>query len=145
MDISKVKELIAALDSSGLCSLHYEGGDFKLSLSKAGGAAAPQAAVPAAASAVPAKAAPGEEDVRSGYVCVTAPLVGTLYRAREAGAAPIVSVGDSVEEQAPLCLIEAMKTFRDITAPCRGTVREICFSDGELAEFGAALMYIEPK
>ena len=34
--------------------------------------------------------------------------------------------------------------FSEITAPAQGTVREILFQDGELAEYDAVLMTLDP-
>ncbi|MDR2715015.1 MAG: hypothetical protein LBB42_05840 [Coriobacteriales bacterium] len=71
---------------------------------------------------------------------VKAPLVGIAYRSKEPGAAPFVSVGDTVEEGAVLCLIEAMKMFNEVKAPCGGTVTCIHFEDASLVEHGEPLV-----
>jgi acetyl-CoA carboxylase biotin carboxyl carrier protein len=73
-------------------------------------------------------------------VMVSAPLVGLVYRSREPGAAPFVERGQKVDEGDVLCIIEAMKLFNEITAPCTGTVDAILFEDGTLAEYGAPLI-----
>lgn len=144
MDIKAVKELIGALESSSLTRLHYEDDTLKITLEK-GQAPAPaavlSAALPAAGADAPqpvAQAAPANEN----DCTVTAPIVGTVYRAREPGQSPLVSVGDTVQEGDTLCLIEAMKVFGDVNAPCTGVVKTIHFNDGELAEFGAPLITI---
>ncbi len=77
-------------------------------------------------------------------ILVKTPLVGTVYRAREPGGPPLVQVGQRVRRGEVLCLIEAMKMFSEITAPAQGTVREILFQDGELAEYDAVLMTLDP-
>lgn len=144
MDINAVKELIAALEASSLTHLHYEDGSTKVILDKASGQAAiAGAAVSPAAQAqpLPPQAAPSDAPAADEHV-VTAPIVGTVYRAREQGQSPLVSVGDTVNEGDTLCLIEAMKVFGDVNAPISGVVRKIHFTDGELAEFGAPLVTI---
>jgi len=40
---------------------------------------------------------------------VTAPIVGTFYRAANPDAEPFVKVGDVVEKGKTLCIVEAMK------------------------------------
>ena len=103
-------------------------------------AAAPAAAAPAAAA--PAAPAAGE-DPASHPGAVTSPMVGTCYMAGEPGAAPFVSVGQSVSEGDTLMIIEAMKTMNHIPAPKSGTVKRILVEDGAPVEFGAPLMIIE--
>ncbi|MCL1890978.1 MAG: hypothetical protein FWG00_03020 [Coriobacteriia bacterium] len=71
---------------------------------------------------------------------VKAPLVGVAYRSKEPSAAPFVSVGDTVEEGTVLCLIEAMKMFNEVKAPCGGTVTCIHFEDASLVEHGEPLV-----
>lgn len=144
MDIKAVQELIAALEASTLARLQYEDKTLKITLEKFSSgvvAVAPQAAVPSAPAQAPASPAPA---VRSGTV-VTAPIVGTVYRAKEPGQKPLVSVGDKVKKGDALCLIEAMKLFSEVTAPCAGIVQEIHFTDGDLAEFGMPLLTIEEQ
>lgn len=74
---------------------------------------------------------------------VMAPLVGLAYRSKEPGAEPFVQVGDAVEEGAVLCLIEAMKMFNEVKAPCSGVICAISFVDGDLVEFGAPLFSLD--
>lgn len=74
---------------------------------------------------------------------VTAPLVGVAYLAKEPGAKPFVTVGSRVEQGATLCLIEAMKLFNEVKAPCAGIVREVCVTEGVLVEFDAPLFKLE--
>lgn len=97
------------------------------------GGAAPAAAAPAAASADPATL-PG---------AVTSPMVGTAYLSAEPGAAPFVSVGQTVAEGDTLMIVEAMKTMNHIPAPRAGTVRRILVDDGNPVEFGTPLMIVE--
>ena len=73
---------------------------------------------------------------------VAAPIVGVVYAAREPGAAPFVTVGQSVKKGDTVCVIEAMKMFCDVEASCDGTVAEVRFEDGALAEFGQTLVVI---
>ncbi|MDR3149061.1 MAG: hypothetical protein LBT88_03450 [Oscillospiraceae bacterium] len=137
MNFSNIKQLAALMAEHNLSSLSYEDGEFKLSLSKS-----PAEAVSASPLNTPDAIAPNEDGLN--LVSVTAPVVGTVYRAREPGNPPLVSVGDAVNQGDALCIIEAMKVFSEITAPCAGKVVEIAFSDGALAEFGAKLVVIEP-
>ena len=144
MDIGAVKELISALEHSTLTSLSYKDGDIEVVLSRAVNPAVEAAAPAHLPYAAPQTSETGSTpDDREGCVVVRSPIVGTAYRAREPGALPLVSVGDVVRKGDTLCIIEAMKFFSDVTAPCDGKVVEIAFEDGSLAEFGAVLVILE--
>ena len=96
---------------------------------------------PAAASAPP----PADSTDRSGWIEVKAPNLGTFYRAPSPEADPYVTVGATVTEETEICLIEVMKLFTTMRAGLKGTVREIVAQDGDMVEFGATLMWIEPE
>lgn len=106
-------------------------------------APAPAGAAPAAAVSA-AAAAPDEGAVPPNWVAVTAPNLGTFYRAPKPGAAPYVEVGQTVTEDSELCLIEVMKLFTALRSGVAGTVRRICVPDGAMVEHGQTLFWIEP-
>src|SRR5690606_12274997 len=74
---------------------------------------------------------------------VTAPMLGTIYRAPSPGEARFVEVGVRVTRGQTLGLIEVMKLFNPLQAQVSGVVTEICAGDAELVEFGQTLMVIE--
>ena len=106
--------------------------------------AAPGAPAAAGAGAVATTTADGEVavDVAKGHP-VVAPLVGTFYRSPEPGSKPFVEVGDVVEPDSEVAIVEAMKIMNRITADCAGRITEILVADGEMVEFGQTLMYVE--
>jgi acetyl-CoA carboxylase biotin carboxyl carrier protein len=74
---------------------------------------------------------------------VVCPMVGIVYLSPEPEAPPFVTVGQSVAAGQTLLLVEAMKSFSPIVAPVSGTVTRILVANGEIAEFGQALMLVE--
>ncbi|NLB29784.1 MAG: acetyl-CoA carboxylase biotin carboxyl carrier protein [Clostridiales bacterium] len=133
--MKEVRRLAKILSENGLTRLEYESNGLRIALERNAPAAE--------ASTAPAGAA----DVRRPEpkpigTTVTSPLVGITYRSREPGAPPLAEVGGAVKKGDAVCIIEAMKMFSDVPAPCDGTVLEILFNDGELAEFGAPLLVI---
>lgn len=119
-------------------------------------APAPAGGQPAAAPAAPATQAapapsvgapveaPAERD-RGNWVAVTAPNLGTFYRAPSPDAAAYVTEGAAVTPETEICLVEVMKLFTTIRAGLSGTVREIVAQDGAMVEYGETLMWIEPE
>lgn len=77
------------------------------------------------------------------YYAVTAPLVGTFYRASAPDAAPFVEVGDHVKTGDVLCIVEAMKSMNEIQSDVSGVVKEICANNAELVEFDQVLFKIQ--
>jgi biotin carboxyl carrier protein len=75
---------------------------------------------------------------------IRAPNLGTFYRAPKPGAPPYVEVGQRVEPDSEVCLIEVMKLFAPVRAGLAGVVREIRARDGEMVEFDQALIVVEP-
>ena len=64
----------------------------------------------------------------------------------EKGGKKIVSpmVGDVVEEDTVVCIIEAMKVMNEIKAEMKGKVVEALVNNGEAVEYGQVLFIIEP-
>ena len=77
------------------------------------------------------------------YHEIKAPLVGTFYRAPTPGAEPFIEVGDRVNAEDTLCIIEAMKSMNEIKADISGVVQEIRAQNGQLVEFGQAIIIID--
>jgi acetyl-CoA carboxylase biotin carboxyl carrier protein len=101
------------------------------------------AAMPAAApvaAAAPA-AAPADDAKHAG--AVLSPMVGVAYLASEPGAAPFITVGQTVAVGQTLLLIEAMKTYNQIRAQKAGTVMRILVETGQPVEYGQPLLIVE--
>jgi len=145
-DPEALRALADLLTSSGLSEIELAEGDRKLRLARA---IAPvnvpvmaAAAQPAALVEAPAAAAARPDPTRHPGA-VKSPMVGVAYLSAEPGAAPYVSVGQSVEAGATLLLIEAMKTFNQIKAPKAGVVTQILVAAGAPVEYDEPLLIIE--
>jgi acetyl-CoA carboxylase biotin carboxyl carrier protein len=106
-------------------------------------AQAPAAEAPREVAAASGAAKPDDADAK--FSKVTSPMVGTFYRSPAPGAKPFVEVGDVVQENSVLCIIEAMKLMNEIKAEMRGTVRKILVDNGKPVEYGQALFLVEPS
>jgi len=80
-----------------------------------------------------------------GAILIKSPMVGSFYRAPEPGARPFVEVGQQVEADTVVCIIEVMKLMNSIPASAVGVVTHILVEDGGPVEFGQVLMVIEPS
>ena len=91
-------------------------------------APAPSAAPTAAPAAAPAAAASDSS--------VNAPIPGTILKVN-------VTVGQSVQAEDVLCILEAMKMENEIKAPRAGKVTQILVSKGVNVVSGSPLVVIE--
>jgi len=73
---------------------------------------------------------------------VSAPLVGTYYAAASPDNPNFVKVGDRVEENTIVCIIEAMKVMNEVKAGMSGTIAEILVENAHPVEFGTKLFRI---
>ena len=94
-----------------------------------------------AAPAAPAAAAPRQDESLHAF---KSPMVGTFYRAPSPEASAFASVGDTVDENSTVCIIEAMKVMNEIAPDVRGEVVSIEVENGEAVEYGQTLFLIRP-
>ena len=86
-----------------------------------------------------------DADVLDGLVVIAAPMVGTFYRAPSPEAESFVNVGDEIEVDQVICVIDAMKLMNEITADISGEIVEILVEDGQPVEYDQSLFRIRPK
>lgn len=116
-------------------------------------AAAEPVAAAAAPAARPQQAAADKPDPKpgaelasdEGLVPVTANVTSVFYRKPSPEEPPFVEVGDVVEEDTVICLLEVMKCFRQVMAGTRGVVAKICAESNNLVEQGSVLFLIRPE
>jgi biotin carboxyl carrier protein len=80
---------------------------------------------------------------REGVVDVTAPMVGTFFRAPAPGEPPFVELGTAVDEATQVCILEVMKLMNAVPAGTRGTIVEICRENGAAVEYGDVLFRVQ--
>ena len=114
------KAVTVEVTGDGEYTAKVGGKSFKVAVGE--GAAAPAAAAPAA----------GSGDAKA----VPAPLPGTVMKIN-------VAVGDQVEADTTLLILEAVKMENEIKAGFAGTVKEICVAQGGVVSAGDVLVKIE--
>ncbi len=141
-DPDAIRALAAVLSETGLTEIEIAEKDSRIRVVRA---AAPPVAAPVPPVAPPPAAAPAPAvpDEASHPGAVLSPMVGVAYLSPEPGAAPFVTVGQSVAAGQTLLLIEAMKTFNQIRAPKAGTVARILVANSTPVEYGEVLLILE--
>jgi acetyl-CoA carboxylase biotin carboxyl carrier protein len=76
---------------------------------------------------------------------VVSPMVGTFYRAASPDAPPYVEVGQQVDPETVVCIIEAMKVMNEIKAEVTGVITDIVAENAKPVEFGQKLFAVRVK
>ena len=150
MDLKKIKDLINLMRKNDLSVLKIEDNGVKITLKRGNDfepvihtttvAAPAPAALPAPAGPAAAPASPGGKLHE-----ITSPMVGTLYGAPSPEAQPYVKIGQDVQEDTVVCIVEAMKVMNEIKAECRGTIVDIVAENGKPVQYGQVLFRVQPK
>ena len=152
MDLRKLKTLIELVETSGIAELEIQEGEERVRITRSPSTPASAIAMapatqhvavghPSAGAAPATPAAAEEPPTPEGHV-VKSPMVGTFYRSATPGTKPFVEVGDTVEEGAALCIVEAMKLMNEIEADKAGVVKAVLTENGQPVEFGQPLFVI---
>jgi acetyl-CoA carboxylase biotin carboxyl carrier protein len=151
LDLKLIKDLIGVMDKGKLSKLHIkEKNGFEVLLEREN----PVAPIASIASherhhfvpahpheALPHAAAKAEESKPGHFV--KSPMVGTVYKSPSPDHAPFVVIGDRVEENTVVCIVEAMKVMNEVKAGKSGVIKEILFDNMQPVEFGTKLFRIE--
>lgn len=155
-DLDQIRAVIKiASESEDIAELEVESPTLKVSVKKVAGAVRAtatsnpgghgpaetmQVTIPAAPPPPARGAATAPADQ---LVPITAPMVGTFYRATNPDAPPFVAEGDAIEPGQTVCIIEAMKLFNEIQSEVRGRVVRILVESGAPVEFGQPLFLVD--
>lgn len=147
-DVFEMDQLVRLIDlmkEHDLVEVDLEQGDQKIRLAR--GTAAP-AAMPTAAAAAPAPVA-SEPEVQeaaaedANIVTICSPMVGTFYSKPNPESEPFVKIGDSVDVDTTICIVEAMKVFNEIPAEVRGKVVAVLADNEEPVDHGRPLFKVD--
>jgi len=78
------------------------------------------------------------------YTTIKSRMVGTFYNSLSDDQPPLVKVKDIVKLGQKICVIEAMKIMREISADKGGRVVKILVENGHPVEYGQDMFLVEP-
>ena len=149
MELKDIKILIDLMKKNDLSVFQMEKDGFKILLKKGQppavnypAAAPPFAAAPAPAAFAPPTASTSAAETAKGEE-ILSPMVGTFYQAMSPDAPPYVKVGQSVQVDSVVCIIEAMKVMNEIKSEVAGVVAEILAENGKPVQFGQPLFRLQ--
>lgn len=148
MDIKQIEELLVTMEKRGLRRLRLKqekGFEIELEREPAILASSVESIVPRQSMVQPIQQSHIVEESKKkesvGKV-IHAPLVGTFYSAPSPAEPLFVKIGDQVEEETVVCIIEAMKVMNEIKAGVRGKISEILVENAQPVEFGTPLFRV---
>ncbi len=151
-DVRKIRRLVALMNEHELSELDLRQADTRIRIRRgpeqittsgpvpAAFAAPASAALPAEA-ATPAPPAKASEDH---LLTVRSPMVGTFYVSPNPESPAFIKVGDQVQADTVVCIIEAMKVFNEIPAGVSGKVVSILVENQAAVDFDHPLFKVDP-
>lgn len=85
--------------------------------------------------------APSQPEKKGSYV--KSPMVGTFYQSPSPEEPAFVKVGDTVDADTVVCIIEAMKVMNEVKSGVKGVVVELMVENNHPVEFGTPLFRVE--
>jgi len=159
MDLKEIKAVIDLMTRNGLSEFELEKEGFKLRVKRGPSGEwvtstapvvshAPAVAHHAPVSAIPAApvagAAPTPTPAPAAGAQIVSPMVGTFYRSPSPDSPPYIDVGQEVNKETVVCIIEAMKLMNEIKAEHKGVIVEVLAQNGKPVEFGKPLFAVRP-
>ncbi len=152
MQIEEIRAIVEMMSKHNLSEFKVEAEDMRLSLKRGipGGTVTfaspqnmmqlpqPQIAAPSATPAPSTAPAPSAQKIT-----IDAPIVGTFYSSASPDSPSYVKIGDKVDPDTVVCIIEAMKVMNEIKAEKTGTIKEILVKNSQSVEYGCPLFVIE--
>jgi acetyl-CoA carboxylase biotin carboxyl carrier protein len=148
MNVEQIRELVSLLRECNVKELTLRSNGRSVTLRKetAAPTAAATAEIPAFTVSLPGSPSvnvPPSTPVQSPLVVVTAPVVGIVRQVKDRSGALRWHVGDVVERDEVVCIVESMRIPNEVHAPSAGRIASILAEEDEPVEYGRALMEID--
>lgn len=168
MDLKQIKELMAAMGRAGVKRLKLKNDEFEIEIEKAEEKTSSISSMPEQRDDyimhntgvesrvnrptgirhdIPPSIQPlhshseSKKEVVEG-IYITSPMVGTFYASPGPDDPTFIKVGDKIDKDTIVCIIEAMKVMNEVKAGMSGTVAEVLIESGHPVEFGTKLFRI---
>ncbi len=159
LDLEELAAVIELLGQADFTDFRYEKGDLRIAVRRGGppladdapparavetrSAAASTLAVPSP-QVSPARPTTAPAVPDDGTVLIRSGMLGTFYRSPKPGDAPFVEVGDKVETDSVVGIVEVMKLMNSVAAGVAGEVTAVHAQNGDLVEFDQPLFSVRP-
>ena len=151
-DFRKIRRLVELMNEHGLNEIELRQGDKQIRLGRKAATAGPASVVPPAVAPAAVVVSTDASDASTepsaaekALHVVTSPMVGTFYAASSPDDPQLVKVGDHVEPDTTVCIVEAMKVFNEIPAGVSGTIVSVLVENGAPVEYGQPLFKVDTR
>src|SRR5947209_3742591 len=153
MELEQIKAIVAMMKDNDLSEFSMEQDGLKIRI-KRGPEEFQQTVTPLPAVASQPSAAPAPVQAATAASAaapaaelkhITSPMVGTFYLSPSPDAPPYVEVGQEVDAETVVCIIEAMKVMNEIKAEVGGIISEVVAENAKPVEFGQKLFAVRVK
>jgi acetyl-CoA carboxylase biotin carboxyl carrier protein len=151
-DVARIRELVELMKEHELQEIDLKESDQRIRLARGGAGIQPTYSVIAPPAAPMARAeAPSGGSTSAPSVAadgphiktINSPMVGTFYSKANPNSPPFVKVGDSVNPETVVCIIEAMKVFNEISAEVKGKIVAVLVDSETPVDFGRPLFKVD--
>jgi acetyl-CoA carboxylase biotin carboxyl carrier protein len=155
VNLKEIKELIRLISERGFTEFEIEREGFRMRIIRSNNPgpasqAAPPTIMPQPNTQAPIQSAPSqstpppeERQPEEALHIIKSPLVGTFYRSPSPNSEPFVKVGDRIEPETIVCIVEAMKLMNNIQSEISGVVAKIYAENGQPVEYGQPLFGVK--
>ncbi len=154
MNFTEIKRLVKLVEKSEIGELEIQDEGFQIRIVKSV-SGIQTVSVPPAFQQIPApppqpavtmtQPESASDSASDHIVEIRSPMVGTFYRAPSPDADPYVKVGDEIQADTVLCIVEAMKLMNEIEAEISGKIVKIFVENAQAVEFNQPLFLVEKK
>ena len=168
MDYKEIQNLIKLISNSNLSEFKMKDGDLRLTIRtkeyhKFVNTPPAQNQAPVVVSSIPAhtevrteaaapesvkqesKQAEAPVEAKKELLEIKSPIVGTFYRSPGPDKEVYVKIGDNVDKDTIVCIVEAMKLFNEIEAEVKGKIVDVLVEDASPVEYDQVLFLVDPK
>jgi acetyl-CoA carboxylase biotin carboxyl carrier protein len=156
VEFKDIKSIVDLMKKNSISDFELEKEDFKIKLHRTDGNKTDNVQIqnylppgtlqpaPIPVSEQPATETPKTEDPVTKDPEIKSPMIGTFYRAPSPESDDYVQVGDHVNADSVVCIVEAMKVMNEIKAEISGVITEIVAENASAVEFGQPLFRVRP-
>ncbi len=153
MNIKDIEKIIRMLDGTDINEISIEhegvklmlkrGFDKGISIIQSPSVESGEIPVTLSSPRAPVETAITKASEKEDYIKITAPMVGTFYRAPSPESESYVKVGDIVDKETVVCIIETMKVMNEIQSEQQGKIVKILIENSNSVEYGQAMFLLE--
>jgi acetyl-CoA carboxylase biotin carboxyl carrier protein len=150
-DLERIRTLIELMRDHDIAEVDLREGEQRIRLARPSATPVPTtyalphppAQPPPVTTHAPAERSEAAAVEGANIVYIRSPMVGTFYGRPNPKAASFVKVGDHVEADTVVCIVEAMKMFNEIPAEVRGRIVAVLVEDEEPVDHGKPLFKVD--